>query len=960
MLRVVASRNAKEYFAQSLSKEDYYTEGQEVRGEWQGIGAEKLGLSGPVNQAAFDALCENRKPGTDERLTQRTKDNRIVGYDFNFHCPKSVSVAYEFTRDERILEAFKSAVTQTMREIETESKTRVRQNGADENRVTGNLVWAEFVHFTARPVNGLPDPHLHAHCYVFNTTWDKTEQKWKAGQFRDLKADAPYFEAAFHARFAKQLVDMGYGIERTAKGWELAGLPQRVLDEFSQRREQVEQKAKELGITSAKEKDGLAALTRERKQKQFTKSELRELWDKRISTDERVAIQNISHTPQAATRISERKAMDFAIQHCYERTSIVTDKELLRHALRYGVGDVGVEQTKRQLLRDEFISEPTDGQQWLTTHQALAEERRLIDFVRDGKGKFKPFGSGAYQFQNEILSEEQRKAVLHVLRSPDWVTAIRGGAGTGKTTMMKEAVAAIEAGGQKVFTFAPSAEASRGVLRTDAGFANAETVEALLQNPKLQEQVGGQVMWIDEAGLLGARTLARVVDLAEKQNCRVVLSGDTAQHRAVERGDALRLLEQHAGLQAVELKEIRRQKADAHKAIVADLRDGDLEGAFKQLEKLGMVRELAPEARHEALATDYVAAVAEGKTALVISPTHIEGERVTTRIRERLKAAGRLHGNEREFVQLKNLQWTEAERNDARNYQPDMVVQFHQNVPGFQRGERVTVRRRDECGIMVERVNGDNALLPLDRAARFQVHEARTIALSPGDKVRITQNGFTRDGQRLNNGDLKQVAGFTKDGDLKLANGWVISKDYGNLAHGYCVTSYASQSKGVDRVFIAESSESFRAADRQQFYVSVSRFKEALTIYTDAKRQLLEAVSKSSERPSATDLVTKGAARKGLRVTRPMRCVRPTRPTRLSPLQRIASFVEEARRWFSDGFQRGQRIEVGTEAVNPADLMHAAENMADAIKPPTVPETPKQIQTLPPPDDTRRSRGVRT
>jgi len=56
---------------------------------------------------------------------------------------------------------------------------------------------------------------------------------------------------------------------------------------------------------------------------------------------------------------------------------------------------------------------------------------------------------------------------------------------------------------------------------------------------------------------------------------------------------------------------------------------------------------------------------------------------------------------------------------------------------------------------------------------------------------------------------------------------------------------------------VAESSESFRAADRQQFYVSVSRFKEALAIYTDDKGQLLEAVSKTSERPSATDLITK-------------------------------------------------------------------------------------------------------
>ena len=784
------------------------------------------------------------------------------------------SVAYEFTQDERILGAFKMSVNQTMREIESEIKTRVRKQGANENRTTGNMVWAEFVHFTARPVNGIPDPHLHAHCYTFNTTWDDEEKKWKAGQFRDLKGDAPYFEAAFHARFSRQLAELGYRIERTAKGWELAGMPQRVLDEFSKRTEQVEQKAKELGITSAKGKDGLAALTRERKQKQFTKPELRELWNTRISAQERAGIQNILRNQvSSAPKISEMKAMDFAMQHCYERASIVTDKELLRHALRFGMGDVDVAKIKRQLLRDELIKENVDGRQWLTTKDVLAEEKRLIDFVADGKGKFKPFGPDKYEFQNQKLSDEQRNAVLHVLKSTERVTAIRGGAGTGKTTMMKESVAAIESSGAKVFTFAPSAEASRGVLRSDAGFANAETVEALLQNQKLQAQVRGQVIWIDEAGLLSVRTLAQVADLAEKENCRIILSGDTAQHRAVERGDALRLLEKHASLPAAELKEIWRQKADAHKAVVADLRGGNLESAFKRLDKLGMLWEMDADKRHEALATDYTAAVKTGKSALVISPTHAEGERVTREIRAKLKAAKKLGADEREFIQLKNLQWTQAQRADGRNYQAGQVVQFHQNIAGFRRGERVTVKARDASGVTVERQNGGTASLPLDVAARFQVYESRQVALAAGDRLRITQNGFTQDKQRLNNGDLKQVKGFTKDGDIKLANGWVVSKNYGNLTHGYCLTSYSSQSKGVDCVFVAESSESFRAADREQFYVSASRFKEALTIYTDDKHQLLEAVRKSSHRPSALDLVAKeiaestdeGAAKESLR-----------------------------------------------------------------------------------------------
>jgi conjugative relaxase-like TrwC/TraI family protein len=175
-------------------------------------------------------------------------------YDFNFHCPKSVSVLYEFTQDERILTVFKRSVNRTMCEIESACETRVRSKKADENRVTGNMAWAEFIHFTARPIKGVPDPHLHAHCFVFNTTWDQVEKRWKAGQFRNLKSDAPCYEAVFHAHFARELVDLGYRIERTIKGWEIAGMPERVIAEFSQRSEQIEKKAKELGITSAKER----------------------------------------------------------------------------------------------------------------------------------------------------------------------------------------------------------------------------------------------------------------------------------------------------------------------------------------------------------------------------------------------------------------------------------------------------------------------------------------------------------------------------------------------------------------------------------------------------------------------------------------------------------------------------------------------------------------------------------
>jgi len=172
MLRITqqdSSKDAKRYYASA----DYYTQGQEIIGAWGGEGARLLGLEGQVNKESFERLCDNLDPRDGKQLTARTRSQRTVGYDFTFSVPKSVSLLYGMTGDQQILDAFRSAVDETMRDIESEMKTRVRRNGRDEDRVSGNMVWAEFIHTTSRPVDGVPDPQLHAHCFVFNSTFDK-------------------------------------------------------------------------------------------------------------------------------------------------------------------------------------------------------------------------------------------------------------------------------------------------------------------------------------------------------------------------------------------------------------------------------------------------------------------------------------------------------------------------------------------------------------------------------------------------------------------------------------------------------------------------------------------------------------------------------------------------------------------------------------------------------------------
>jgi len=873
MLRITpsgSSERAKDYFRLALSRGEYYTEektlDQEIVGHWGGKGAERLGLSGEVDRASFDALCDNLHPVDGSRLTPRTRCDRRAGYDLNFHVPKSVSLLLELTGDQRIKTAFEDAVRETMRDLERDARTRVRIGGADDTRATSELIWAEFVHFTARPVQGVPDPHLHLHVFVPNQTWDPVEKRWKAIDLGDVVRDAPYHQAAFHARMAERMIGLGHGVQRTGESWEIAGVDRDLIGAFSRRTEEIEAIAKERGIEDAAAKAALGARTRASKIEVASMEELRTEWRERLSDAQRASLDALR---TRATRSRQRsiicneRTLDACLEHAagrlFEKSSVVPERRLRAEALKHGVGVVTVDTITQRLathIGDKaYLIGDLNRQRMVTTPAVLREEQRMLATVREGRGRFVPL-KDEHTIRDPQLSDEQRAAVRHVLQSTDSVVLVRGRVGVGKTRMMSEVVNALEQSGHTVSIAAPTAMATHEVLRKD-GFATAQTVARVLKDRELHKTMKDGVLWVDEAGLLSVPDLQRLVRLADRTKCRLLFTGDTRQHRSVIRGDALKLLETESGLTAATLSTVRRQREPLYRQAAEALAKGDLATGVARLEAMDAIKEVQRDDVATTVANEYMKSVTSGRSTLIVSPTHAEGRAVTEAVRASLRRGGLIGGIDHSVEQLRSRHLSEAEKRDPLRHRVGDVIVFHQNVPGYSKGERAVVARSDADGVAVSKIGETrNRTLPLNRAQHFEVFERHSLDVAVGDVIRITRNGRTVDQRhQLNNGSLYKVSSIGEDGSVIFTNGWRTTPGFGHVAHGYCVTSDASQGRTVDHVILAQSSWSNFAGSMQQWYTSLTRGRHRATIVTDDRERLLRTVERDASRLSATEFM---------------------------------------------------------------------------------------------------------
>ena len=236
------------YAQRHLEHSDYYDEHRKVQGEWQGRGAELLGLRGNVTRERFEAVREGLHPETGEFLRPRHGADRTNGdgseqskarslYDLTFSAPKSISIQAMVGGDERLIAAHDKAVREALAEAESYAAARVRLNGANENRSTANWVVAAYRHDTSREL----DPQLHTHAVAANLTYDGVEGRWKALQASGLYERRAYLTEAYRNALAHEVRALGYEIEprRDSRGrdlgFDIRGVTDELLERYSQR-----------------------------------------------------------------------------------------------------------------------------------------------------------------------------------------------------------------------------------------------------------------------------------------------------------------------------------------------------------------------------------------------------------------------------------------------------------------------------------------------------------------------------------------------------------------------------------------------------------------------------------------------------------------------------------------------------------------------------------------------------
>jgi conjugative relaxase-like TrwC/TraI family protein len=442
----------------------YYSVGEKVTGQWIGRGAELLGLEGAVTMQEFDTIREAVDPSTGEFLRRRRSADRYGRverngedviekiqtsrnlYDFTVSAPKALSV--QAMEDPRLFEAHRAGVEEMAAEMERLAGTRVRRLGANDTRLTSNLVIAQYEHNTSREL----DPQIHTHLVAGNLTYDGIEGKWKALQASAIYEQREYLTEVYRNAAARVVISQGYQIaDRFQRGKDngfgILGIQEATLEKFSQRSAQ-----RDAAIQEFIEKNGrrpsdneiarLVRETREPKLTEITTEAVKAGQRARLTSEEAATLKRLRQAAVERGSIREQTpsvaSLAYAREHLFERVSVAKEFEIYTEALRHGRGRAHLPEIKAALHAELASGTMLTAHGEVATRGSLARERQMVATINAGIDRHEPLGRSREFVVSDRLRPEQKAAVLAVLDSRDLAYNLCGAAGTGETATLQE------------------------------------------------------------------------------------------------------------------------------------------------------------------------------------------------------------------------------------------------------------------------------------------------------------------------------------------------------------------------------------------------------------------------------------------------------------------------------------------------------------------------------------------
>ncbi|MGO8932371.1 MAG: MobF family relaxase, partial [Terracidiphilus sp.] len=808
----------KEEFANA--RDNYYSEGDRVRGEWHGKLAEQWGLQGEVKEEHFARLADGQHPMTGEQLVRfrapleyenergekiKTMEHR-AGWDGTFSAPKSVSLTALVGGDGAVRVAHRESVNIALNELEKYVQARVSSHEAE---TTGKWVAAKFEHDSSRPVEGYAAPQLHTHVVFFNMT-ECDNGDTRALQPRELYRSQQYATAVYRSELGLRLKELGYEVEPGASGQpEIKGYTREYMEASSPRRREIKEHLEEEGRSGAKAAQIAAHQTRGGKldiSHEEMQQRHREMARQFGEQPERVIREAQEHRREIEPLSEEQKqrsigqALGYAGDKNLERQAVADERDLMRDALKRSMGDASLEEVRagfnRRVEAGELIEAPRAEHQpgrAFTTEEMIHFERDNIQLMRAGQDRHGALATEetrrAIEGEHAHLSTSQRTAVGEILSSRDQVTALEGAAGTGKTTSLAAIREAAEHEGYEVRGLAPT---SRAAHKLEESGIESSTLQRHLARGV--EQGGEKHLYVlDESSLASTKQMNEFLHRLSEHD-RVLLVGDVRQHEAVEAGRPYQQL-QEAGMQTARLDEIVRQKDPALKEAVEQLARGDVRAAIENLDGQGRVHEIVGrEERLTEIAREYAR---EPQGTLVISPDNESRRELNGLIHREMQERGDVSQDEHKIRVLDSRQeMTGADRQWAGQYEAGDVVRYTRGskVLGIEPGEYARVEQVDakENRVTIERENGEHQSYDPRRLSGVAVYHESERAFSEGDRVQ-----FTAPSRELHvaNRELGTIEKIDDAGDVRIRmdSGREVAfnlPEHPHLDHGYAVTSH--------------------------------------------------------------------------------------------------------------------------------------------------------------------------